>query len=74
MTDPMGTFRIDIDLENPGHRGPRRHVPGLLVDTGSELSWVPGPILESLLIERRLLDILMYWEGWSLENDQFPTA
>ena len=52
MTDSMGTFRIDIELENPGHRGPRRHVPGLLVDTGSELSWVPGPILESLLIER----------------------
>jgi predicted aspartyl protease len=52
MTDSMGTFRIDIELENPAHRGPRVRVAGLLVDTGSELSWVPAPILESLLVER----------------------
>jgi predicted aspartyl protease len=52
MADSMGTFRIDIELENPAHAGPRVRVPGLLVDTGSELSWVPARILESLLIER----------------------
>jgi predicted aspartyl protease len=48
----MGTFRIDIELENPAHRGPRRQVTGVLVDTGSELSWIPAPVLESLRIER----------------------
>jgi predicted aspartyl protease len=52
MTDTMGTLRIDIELENPAQRGPRQHVTGLLVDTGSELSWIPAPVLESLLIER----------------------
>lgn len=52
MTDSMGTFRIDIELENPARRGPRRHVTGMLVDTGSELSWIPALVLESLFIER----------------------
>jgi predicted aspartyl protease len=52
VTDNMGTFRINIALENPARRGPRRDVSGLLVDTGSELSWIPAPVLESLFIER----------------------
>ncbi len=52
MIDTEQRVCIDIELENPAHRGPRTRVPGLLVDTGSELSWVPAPILESLRIER----------------------
>ena len=52
MTDAMGTFRVDIELENRSGHGPRRGVGGVLVDTGSELSWIPAPVLESLGIER----------------------
>src|SRR5579872_7280184 len=52
MTDSMGTFRIDIELENPVQRGPRERVRGLLVDTGSVLTWVQRSVLESLHIER----------------------
>lgn len=52
MTREMGLFRIDIELENPARRGPRQRVSGVLVDTGSELSWVPAPVLESLFIAR----------------------
>ena len=52
MADHMGTFRIDVELENPAQRGPRRRVHGVLVDTGSELSWIPAPVLEALRIER----------------------
>ena len=52
MTDSMGTFRIDIELENPAHRGPRQRMTGVLVDTGSELSWIPAPVLEALSIDR----------------------
>jgi predicted aspartyl protease len=50
MTD-MGSFRIDIEIENPGRPGERRLVRQALVDTGAELSWVPGDILRSLGIE-----------------------
>lgn len=52
VVDGMGTFRADIELENPASPGERRHVHSLLVDTGSELTWVPAPLLESLGIVR----------------------
>ena len=52
MTDDMGTFRIDVELENPATPGPRERVAAVLIDTGAELSWFPAPILESLGIER----------------------
>jgi clan AA aspartic protease len=49
----MGTFRIDIEIENPRFPGARRTIRSVLVDTGAELSWIPGDVLESLQIERR---------------------
>ena len=52
MSDPMGTFRADVELENPARPGERRALQSVLVDTGAELSWVPAAILESLGIER----------------------
>ena len=52
MSDVMGCFRIDIEIENPARPGNRRVVTGALVDTGAELSWIPGQVLESLGIER----------------------
>jgi len=52
MPDDMGTFRVDIDIENPARPGERRTLKSVLVDTGAELSWVPADVLESLGIER----------------------
>jgi predicted aspartyl protease len=52
VTDEMGTFRVDIELEHPARRGVRARLSGALVDTGSELTWVPAPVLEQLGIER----------------------
>ena len=51
MTD-MGTFRTEVELENPAAPGPRRVEYAVLVDTGAELSWFPADVLESLGIER----------------------
>ena len=51
MTD-MGTFRIEVELENPAAPGPRRVEYAVLVDAGAELSWFPADVLESLGIER----------------------
>lgn len=48
MHDEMGTFRVDIEIENPARPGKRRSLHSVLVDTGAELSWVPSEILESL--------------------------
>ena len=52
MSDNMGTFRVDIEIENPARSGERRSLRSVLVDTGAELSWVPAEILESLGVER----------------------
>ncbi|MFI5207723.1 MAG: hypothetical protein ACHQU8_06830 [Gemmatimonadales bacterium] len=48
----MGTFRVNIEVENPARPGERRALSSVLVDTGAELSWVPADVLESLGIER----------------------
>jgi predicted aspartyl protease len=53
MTDEMGTFRTDVELENPASPGPRHHIAGVLVDTGAELSCFPAPVLETLGVARQ---------------------
>jgi predicted aspartyl protease len=52
MPDEMGSFRVDVEIENPARPGERRALTSVLVDTGAELSWVPAATLESLGIER----------------------
>ena len=52
MPDDMGTFRVDVEIENPARPGERRTLTSVLVDTGAELSWMPAATLESLAIER----------------------
>ena len=52
MLDEMGTFRVEVEIENPSRPGERRLVRSALVDTGAELSWFPATILDSLGIER----------------------
>src|SRR2546423_785527 len=51
MSD-MGTFRIEIEIENPARPGARRTLSSVLVDTRAELSWIPQDVLDSLGIER----------------------
>lgn len=53
LSGDMGTFRVDVALENPLRPGERRMVHRALVDTGAELSWFPSDILESIGIIRR---------------------
>jgi len=52
MSDEMGTFRVDVEIQNPGPPGERRTLESVLVDTGAELSWLPAALLESLGIAR----------------------
>lgn len=50
--DDMGTFRADVEIENPAKPGARRTIANALVDTGAELSWFPRAALEELGVER----------------------
>ena len=67
MSD-MGTFRINIEIENPALPGPRADLPSVLVDTGSELSWIPAAILESLGIKRRQVSRFRQANGTILDR------
>src|SRR3970040_1903652 len=42
MTDDMGIFRTDVEIENHGRPGEKRLLRGVLMDTGAEFSWVPA--------------------------------
>jgi predicted aspartyl protease len=53
----MGTFRLDCTIEPfPGDKRSAA-VPQMLVDTGSEHTWAPGKVLESLGIQRQKKDL-----------------
>jgi predicted aspartyl protease len=65
----MGTFQTSLAVENPARRGELRTLVEVLVDTGSELTWIPRQILEELGIaaERRYKFVLA--DGRMLERD-----
>jgi clan AA aspartic protease len=50
MSD-MGTFRTTIKIASHARPDELRELPDTLVDTGSELTWVPRELLESLGVE-----------------------
>jgi predicted aspartyl protease len=68
MADPMGSFRVEIELENPARPGVRSSVGSVLVDTGAELSWVPAKVLQHLGIERNQLWRFRQADGTVLER------
>ena len=46
--EDVGIFRTVMGVESPTRRGDIRLLPETMVDTGSEFSWVPRSLLESL--------------------------
>ena len=51
MIDDMGIFRTTITVENPARPGITTDVPNVMVDTGSEYTWLPRAVLEALGLE-----------------------
>jgi predicted aspartyl protease len=53
----MGTFYVGCKVEN--HKDPRKVavVPKLLVDSGSEFTWLPAEVLERIGVEPQKKDI-----------------
>jgi predicted aspartyl protease len=65
----MGLFRATIAVESARERGRIIYVPDALVDAGSDSTWIPRPILESLGIgiERRRAFVVA--DGRRVERD-----
>ncbi len=57
MVKAMGTFRISCRLENHVHRDHAIGIAKMLVDTGSEYTWIPTPKLESIGVVREKKDL-----------------
>ncbi len=53
----MGTFKIKCKVENITNREKSAIVPQMLVDTGSEYTWISAKTLEKLDIEREKKDL-----------------
>lgn len=53
----MGTFTIKCKIENVVDRENSAVIPKMLVDTGSEYTWVAAKTLEELGIEREKKDL-----------------
>ena len=49
----MGIFRTTVGVENPLRAGEILELSEVMVDTGSEYTWLPRPVLESLGLEPR---------------------
>ena len=52
----MGTFRVSARILNPARRKLSVVVEQMVVDTGSELTWVPGRLLEQIGVKREKKD------------------
>lgn len=53
----MGTFRTSCVVENHVDRAKSARVPNLLVDTGSECTWIPSTVLERIGVKREKKDL-----------------
>jgi len=53
----MGTFHTGCRIENVAERSKSASISKILVDTGSEYTWVPGMTLEKLGIQREKKDL-----------------
>src|SRR5918993_445430 len=53
----MGAFHTRGKIENPTDRSRSVVIPKLLVDTGSEFTWIPERMLERIGIRREKKDV-----------------
>ena len=53
----MGTLHVRCKIENPSERSASVIIPKLLVDTGSEFTWVSERMLERIDIGREKKDV-----------------
>jgi predicted aspartyl protease len=69
MIDDMGLFRTTIEIQNWERRGPRHALPDTLVDTGSEYTWIPRPVLDALGIVSQRTQGFIVADGRRIDRD-----
>ncbi|MCH8922993.1 MAG: retropepsin-like domain-containing protein [Planctomycetes bacterium] len=56
-SNDMGTFHVTCEVENHTRRTRRAKVSKLLVDTGSETTWIPASTLEKIGVKTEKKDV-----------------
>lgn len=69
MLDDMGIFRTTIAIEHAAARGTTHEIPDVVVDTGSELTWVPRAVLETLGVTREWTQGFRVADGRAIQRD-----
>jgi len=67
--DEVGIFRTILGIESITDRGRVTELAGTLVDTGSEFTWVPRTLLESLGIAAERRQAFIVADGRVVERD-----
>ena len=68
MSDDVGIFRTDVEIESHTRPGETRLLHSVLVDTGAEYSWVPARVLDELGIEPVKRRLFQQADGSVLER------
>jgi len=64
----VGSFYVSIAAESLTKRGELRRIDNVLVDTGSELTWIPAHVLDQLGVEREGTQRFQVADGRVLER------
>ena len=65
----VGVFRTTIEIQNWELRGQRRALRDVLVDTGSEYTWIPRQVLEELAIRPQRIQAFEVTGGRRIERE-----
>ena len=66
---PVGLFRTTIEIESLERRGTRRSLSDVLVDTGSEFTWIPRDILQELGVVARRRQAFVVADGRRIDRE-----
>jgi predicted aspartyl protease len=69
MIDEMGIFRTTVEFAPWHDHTKRQQLRDVMVDTGSEYTWVPRPLLEQLGVEPTRTERFETAEGRILERE-----
>ena len=66
----MGTFYTKCIIENHIKRKKSVSIPKILVDTGSEYTWIPSEMLHKIDVIREKKRFSIYYGKWSKGNQK----
>jgi predicted aspartyl protease len=69
MIDDMGIFRTTVAIAHPARPDDRHGIANVMVDTGSEYTWLPRPLLDELGIRSERTDRFRTADGRVLSRD-----